>query len=529
VQVAALSFGGGAPVIASSTPALTPLTGAVTFNSATTLAANLTVNGPVNVNSASGVLTLAGHTLKVNGNFVTGGGATVVMTGALDSLFISGNTTFGGGAETGLLTNGFLDVKGNFAGGNGTQFNATGSHTTQFSGNAAQSIGWATPAANTGFKNVLFDHDHPRVFTSDVFVGGTLQIFSSDTSGTITSGGHRVTLGGTNNGVLDQSVFQNAWQVSATNFAIPAASITFVPNLGAVDTTIFSGGGTFSLPFSETWRTVIADNNTTVKLNGNSLNTQGHALITQNGGLLNMTTVGDSLVAGVTGTGGGVFFNGGSETGLLTKGDILVGGSFFQGYDAAFTPTGGSTTAFNSTGTRVWVDTATSVAFHDPGTGAAGSHFWFVHSNTSSPVVLKTDVFVDSLLMGDGFGTVYNSDALGATVRTVTTKGIYNSGTSSITLGAVAISLVDGVAASTFFNSITWNNYPATYGGILLTVNRNANPLPSVGFQNYSAVVPLGAAGQFIKNLGTLPLTPASNNTPTGCNGVLLTTGLSCK
>ncbi|MFI5233691.1 MAG: beta strand repeat-containing protein, partial [Gemmatimonadales bacterium] len=234
--------------------------------------------------SGAGQLNVA-TSVTITGNFTSSGTATLKMTGLQDTLVIGGNATFGGGPTTGLLTSGLLDVKGNFSVATGTMFDASGSHTTQFSGSGTQTIGWTTPVANVGFNNVLFSHSWPRQFTSDAYIGGTVQIFSNDTtsqqSGTaFVSGAHRVTLAGTNTGVLDQSI-GGAWRVGATNFALPGPSLatTAFTSLSNTDTTIFSGGGTVTVPpgsaskFVLLTKNVVLDNSTNLNLNGGLLNT----------------------------------------------------------------------------------------------------------------------------------------------------------------------------------------------------------------------------------------------------------------
>jgi hypothetical protein len=499
-------------------------TGTVTLSSSTT------VTGVLNI--PSGALIVGGNPLTV-GSLSTQSSGVLQMTSANDVVTVNGPASFNGGTETGLLTAGTLNVLGDFSGGNGTTFDASGTHTTQFEGSVAQNIGWATPAPNVGFKNVIFSHSQPRQFTSDVFIGGPVTIFSNDTvsqvSGTaFISGAHRVTLGGTNTGVLDQSL-GGAWRVGATNYAMPGASLAiFTGSFSLVDTTIFSGGGTFTLPpgvaskFVLTTRNVVVDNSTNLNLNGGLLNTQGKSFITQNGATLQMSAFSnDSLDAGH------VYFNGGSTASTLLGGGMAVTG-LYQGFTPAFAtvPTASPLAFAPAAGLHTYFTGTTpdTVAFANPGTGGAGSHFYFLQNRISGAtppaVVLRSDIFVDSLLLGDVNNATYNSDALGTTVRAINTNGLSNSGTTSITFGSTTVQLNQSNVISSFANSFVWNNFPAGFTGFLYTQNRTTAG-PGVGFSNYSTVT-FSGAGAFVRNLGTASWTLGGSNTPATCNLVLL-------
>jgi hypothetical protein len=141
---------------------------------------------------------------------------------------------------------------------------------------------------------------------------------------------------------------------------------------------------------------------------------------------------------------------------------------------------------------------------------------------------LRSNVFVDSLLLGEISGATWQSDSSAQNVvRTITTKGIYNSGTFGLSLKALAVVLNDGLAASTFFNSVTWTNFPAISSGALFTQNRTSAP-PQINFQTYTGVT-FSGTGNFAFNAGTANLTLGSSITPSGaCTSATLTTGTGC-
>jgi hypothetical protein len=501
-----------------------------------------TVSGLLNI--ASGTLLMTGSTLNAT-TFQTAGTGVFKMTSTDDIANISGNASFNGGTETGALIAGQLTINGNFSVGTGAMFNASGSHTTQFAGGGAQTIGWTTPVASVGFNNVLFSHSWPRQFTSDAYIGGSVQIFSNDTisqqSGTaFVSGAHRVTLGGTNVGVLDQSI-GGAWRVGATNFALPGPSLatSSFANLSSTDTTIFSGGGTVTLPpgsaskFVLLTKNVILDNSTNLNLNGGLLNTQSNSFTTQNGATLQMSAFSnDSLDAGHA------YFNGGATNTTLLGGGMSLTG-LYQGFTPAFAtvptasalafaPAAGLHTYFKGSAT-----TPDTIAFANPGTGAAGSHFYFLQDRITgagvppAPVVLRSDIFVDSLLQADVIAAIYNSDALGTTVRAITTKGFSNTGTVNVTLGGVALNLVQGPTPFANFSNVTWNQFPASYTGVAFTQNRTTAG-PIFNQITYSALT-FGASGEFATNLGSAGMAFGTGVSNPGCASKTLTAGQSCK
>ncbi|MCC7195415.1 MAG: hypothetical protein IT356_07670 [Gemmatimonadaceae bacterium] len=81
--------------------------------------ANYSVSGPMEVDGnlslgGSGTLTLNGQSLQVDGDFKTAAGGRLKMTDANDYLLVYGSATFAGGSTSGLLTDGELEVGGDF-------------------------------------------------------------------------------------------------------------------------------------------------------------------------------------------------------------------------------------------------------------------------------------------------------------------------------------------------------------------------------------------------------------------------------
>jgi hypothetical protein len=487
-------------------------------SSGTTVTLSGTTNVTSLLNIAAGTLDVGGQTLNAFKLSTSGTGA-LKMTNAsdLDDVNVADSTTFGGAAETGLLTHGTLEVEGLFNGGNGSTFVASGTHITQFGGTVAQSIGWTTPVAGIGFNNVRFNHDQNRTFTSNVYIGGSVTIFSSDTSHTIsTAANDTVTIAGS--GVSDGSVSQSAWQAN-TNYSGNPTLLPFTSGDAR-----FSGAGTVTLASDVTMGNVVVDNSSNLNLAGHTLNLGTHNFTTQNSGTLQMSNFTDSLAAGHA------YFNGGNTTAKLLSGGMAIGG-LNQGFDASYSPVASSTTAFApAAGLHTYFTGTDTVAFANPGTGATGSHFWYLHNNTASPLVLKTNIAVDSLMQGDGTTSAsFNTDALSVTPRVITTKGIQNSGAQPMTFEGVSMVLNDGPNLSISFNNVVWNSFPSSDPFLVLfTQNRTSNGT-SLSNHNYSALT-FASTGFFVSNTGTANLTLGTGNTGAPCNSLSLGGGgATCK
>jgi hypothetical protein len=188
----------------------------------------------------------------------------------------------------------------------------------------------------------------------------------------------------------------------ATGAALDLAGGTF-----ALDTiTTVSGGGTVAVTAG------------TLNLNGQPLVINGD-FATAGTGVLQMTQASDSLV--VTGS---AAFGGGSTTGLLTNGVLVLYGDFTQAVNAtAFAPSG----VFNTTLVGA-VDQ--NIAFANPGS----SYFQelLVDSTSASHnIVLQTNVVVaDSL---NSLPSLYGGSVIGAgTTQRLTVRGLLHLGNGEI-------------------------------------------------------------------------------------------------
>jgi hypothetical protein len=473
---------------------------------------------------AGGNLIFNGHRVDTRTYFATGGSGLITMTNALDTLYLhSGSTAtpeFSGGSETGLMTAGAIIDRAAIVHVTGTGLDASVSQSFIVDTAFFQTLSWTSPVPGHGFNNVTMKGTAPRQFSGESWVTGTLLFDVSMTSGGLTSSTslHLNTL--VDNSLINGGGFQGSTALHMTG-TTPFNRDTLI-----VNTLYFDHGQTFSLARNLVTNYMVVDSNSTLVLNGHRVDTQGNYFYTQNGGMLNMTTANDSLTASE------FFFNGGATAGLLTKGGIMVAGgagAFYQGYDAAHTLVpSASATSFAATGTRVWLNPSfqTTVAFANPGTGAGGSHFGFVQALSANPVVLRSDVFVDSLLLGNVFNQVWQSDSSAQNiVRTITTTG-FNNSTQIMLLPAVKLVLNDGVAASNV-QDLTFTNFPTITSGALLTLNRSAS-VPTVDNLGYVGTS-FSGTGNFAFNAGPLSFTLGSSIAPVaGCNSMTLLTGTGC-
>jgi len=86
---------------------------ALVLSSATVLYEDTTYDENLTISSTS--LNLNGHTLKVNGDVrVEGDDAVITMKNINDKLIVNGDITFNGRSSSGYMTEGVIEVTGNF-------------------------------------------------------------------------------------------------------------------------------------------------------------------------------------------------------------------------------------------------------------------------------------------------------------------------------------------------------------------------------------------------------------------------------
>ena len=343
LAVPSISFTGSTTPVAATTPTINA---SVTFNNKPSiLAGNLTVNGAVSV---TGNLQLNKHYLVVNGTFGTVSAGQLTMTDAADSLSVTGTATFGGGSTGGILTNGKLKLAGSFSqvnNGSGQEFSAGAAHTTLFTG-TTPTISFANPTTSSLGK-VQLQTSVSMTFSTDVRTTGDVWLKTGSTP-SVTNAGGNVTIGGA---LYDTT--GGRWQVANTTMSGAG------PLPKSLNTNLTIGG---ALTLTDSLKLTGVAN--TLTISAGSLTLGGHSVkvpgtfSTTGSGTFSMTNTNDSLV--VTGN---ATFSGGATTGLLTNGNLVVGGTLTAtglGLDAS----GSHTTTLNSGSSAQAINWTSAVAGH---------------------------------------------------------------------------------------------------------------------------------------------------------------------
>lgn len=242
--------GSGALLLAKGSPGTinAAISASVTIGAASCNGTSYTVSG---VFTVSGSLTLncpldLGATqLAVLKNLVVQNGGTLKMTQPSTAV-VKGDATFGGAGETGLLSNGLLQVGGNFtqlATNSAASFSADSGFAVELTGAVPQSISFATPGTGSStsrFADLMIDGGANVTFASAAATIGTLS-----QNGTLNAlAGDTLTFAGV-------SQFNAA---STTNLPTGAAATFLASTLfGNGSTLVLDGGMTVVLPGTVTF------------------------------------------------------------------------------------------------------------------------------------------------------------------------------------------------------------------------------------------------------------------------------------
>jgi len=197
---------------------------------------------------------------------------------------------------------------------------------------------------------------------------------------------------------------------------------------------------------------------------------------------MSTANLGDSLV--VTDS---VLFRNSSVTTAFLDGTLILSGNFRQ--------SGALFTAYN-THTTVFTGVSSKVTFAAPAT----SWFQNVKIEGGSELFLQSDLTVKGALSrGSGATPATVSTTGGGTTYVLTAFGLNQPGTDLMGFNNVSLKFVDGTANATF-NNVTFANFPASFSGIMLEVNRSAGPLT---FNNLSFTGTLfSSGGRYVRASG---------------------------
>jgi hypothetical protein len=173
-------------------------------------AASVTLNCRLNI-GANSLTTLAAGNLTTQNS-----GGKLAMTVAGGSVLVSGNAVFNGADETGLLTQGTLEVLGNFTQSNTistSSFHATGT-TVRLTGTSVQTLSFSNPATSY-FSDLVTASTGGLTFSTGVTVNNS---FSVSNKLTIAAATTTKALGTTSFNGGAATVVTGALQLAPTNF-----------------------------------------------------------------------------------------------------------------------------------------------------------------------------------------------------------------------------------------------------------------------------------------------------------------------
>ncbi len=395
----------------------------LTITGSVTLGASNFVNNSLTITGLTAQLDIGANTLNVGGDLTVDAGGLLKMISSSATVLVNGNALFDGGNETGLLTNGNLNVRGNFTQANSvskSSFAASGNHTLVLDGTSPQTV--TMPDSLLSHAGNLFITNTTGITVTDVvsvlsaltiaanvpvtstdlsFTGGGFNVLGSVFTGAgslLKTGrlyvGTTLTVNGTWNqtSVIFTGTGQTAPSTIPYNFFYSKGTVTMAP--GAFNaTTLTVQGGSLTL----SGKTTIGGGGVfltagTLKPNSNTLTTSGSLNLSATG-TLTMQNALDSVIT--TGT-GSAFFGGGSTAGLLTAGVLKIAGNFVQ-------TAGTSNTSFAASGTHKTLLGAPGIKiinFATPGTGAGGSHFGNLDVTAATGGLnLSNDIVADGALI----------------------------------------------------------------------------------------------------------------------------------
>lgn len=364
-------------IIGDLTATSASVTADVTVAASYNMPSSFAVTGNV---LATNTLAIGANTLTVSGNLTTqGANGRLDMRNAVSVVDVAGDVLFNGATLTGYLTLGELRVAGDFTAtaSSTTSFVGTGSHTVILDGTAAQAVSFSSPATNLQrLQNLTISNFGATVtFLSDVVVMGQFQTFAGVS---VNAADDALSVGG---------AFLDGSDGIQLQDLIIVGDLTATSGSVAANVTV---NALFNMPnnFSVTGNVVT---NNTLAIGANTLLINGNLSTATSTGRLDMRSA-SSLVQ-VTGN---VSFDGASEIGYLTSGDLQMLGSFFAG--STFSPTsfvGTSTHTVSFLGTALQ-----SVNLSNP--GPTGQRFQNVlHENFNAGLGLGTSMVVMGTFTAD--------------------------------------------------------------------------------------------------------------------------------
>jgi hypothetical protein len=375
-----------------------PLTADLLVSAAVTLPSDLVVQGDVRVNNAD--LTIGAFSLTVADSLtVRGGSAQLVMANAAGIVDVAGHVLFDGGVSSGWLTAGLLRVAGDFTvatTSTPSAFVGSIAHTTVFDGAGAQTVAFSNPGQITQrFHHLSVENLGGVVtFASDFVATGDVTIQGQTV---VSAAGRTISAGG--------------------SFTDLSAVVTFQELVAIGDLTAVSSP-------------LAADLRVTATLNlPNNLAVQGDVRVDDADLVVGAfaLTLTDSLTVrggnaqlsmsdgrGIVDVDGHAVFDGGTQAGFLTAGQIRVAGDFTAAQSSSplsFVGQGTHQTRFDGGGLQ-------TVTLSNP--GATGQRFEDVLiENLGGVVTLATDI------VATGDVVIFGQSTISAAGRTISAGGSF--------------------------------------------------------------------------------------------------------
>lgn len=320
---------------------------ALVVNGSLRVVDSLTVTGDLTVSGTGSGLDVGGHQASVSGAMRVQQGATLTMTDPDATVDVDGDAVFDGASTLGLLTDGALRVGGNFTAWTSEpeSYAPTGGHRTVLDGDVVQTVylhfngpGEARfqelEVANPGGVSL---RSTVRVTDDVILTTGTLE------------GAQTVVIGGD----LREAVGGNQYRVLNTTFT---GSPALPPSIQTNAT--FTGAHALTADLEILGSVGVSGAGASIDVAGFRLNVTGDL------GVRDAATVVMQDATAVLDVAGEAYFDGGSTLGLLSAGELRVGGSFtaWTSDPLGFAPTGSHRTVLDG-------DAAQAVYLHYSGEG----------------------------------------------------------------------------------------------------------------------------------------------------------------
>lgn len=339
----------------------------------------LDVTGDLTVSEVGSGLDVGAQTVSVTGAMRIQEGATLTMGDPAAAVDVDGDAVFDGASTLGLLTDGELRVGGNFTAWTSEpeSFAPTGGHRTVLDGDVVQTVYLHfNGPGEARFQELEVDNPGGVSLRSTVRVTDDVTL----TAGTL-EGAQTVVIGGD----LIEVVGENQYQALNTIFT---GSPALPPSVQTNAT--FTGAHTLTADLEVLGSVTVSGAGAALAVGGFRVSVTGDL------GVRDAATLVMQDAAAVLDVAGEAYFDGGSTLGLLSAGELRVGGSFtaWTSDPLGFAPTGSHRTVLDGA-------TAQAVYLHYSGAGESRFHHLELE-NPAGATLHNTTRVTDDLILTQG-------------------------------------------------------------------------------------------------------------------------------